>query len=191
LISYSDDEATAAKPASAEATSAAGAAAANPSAPNPEETKVPETEAAALATEEEKPEPVSFAAGLSASSASDEAKKRAERAKRFGIEEDPEKKKLAERAERFGVEKDAVSGLDSALPDRPLKRGRGRNAEADGARPNKRQSQDRRGGRRDGRRGGGDAPAGNKAVPAKKSSILDDPVEKAKAEKRAARFGGA
>ncbi|KAI6783233.1 uncharacterized protein J7T54_000735 [Emericellopsis cladophorae] len=192
LISYSDDEAPAAKPAPVEAAAAtADAATANPSASNPEETKVPEGEPAAPATEEAKPEPVSFAAGLAASSASDEAKKRADRAKRFGIEEDEEKKKLAERAERFGVQEDAVSGLDSALPDRPLKRGRGRNAEADNARPNKRQSQDRRGGRRDGRRGGADAPTGNKPAAAMKSSILNDPVEKAKAEKRAARFGGA
>lgn len=127
---------------------------------------------------------MSYAAGLASTAADEEAKKRAERAKRFGIEEDDEAKRRAERAKRFGIdEKELASGLDSALPERSLKRGRG--AEAGGNRPGKRQSLDRRGGRDGGRRrnggGGGGKPAG----------ILDDPVEKAKAEKRAARFAAA
>lgn len=127
--------------------------------------------------------------GLGSTSVDDETRRRAERAKRFGIEEDDEEKKRAERSKRFGIdEKSLASSLDSALPERPLKRGRGR--ENDGNRSGKRQSTDRRGGnnnnnRRNGRPGGGNA--GEK----KQGSILDDPAEKAKAEKRAARFAAA
>lgn len=131
--------------------------------------------------------------GLSSTTAEEEAKKRADRAKRFGIEEDEGSKKRAERAERFGIdEKELASGLDSALPERPLKRGRGRDV-GEGARPGKRQSLDRRGGghRRGGRREGGGGGGGGSDAAAKRSGILDDPVEKAKAEKRAARFAAA
>lgn len=122
--------------------------------------------------------------------ADEEAKKRADRAKRFGIEEDEDAKKRADRASRFGIdEKELASGLDSALPERPLKRGRGR-GEGDGNRPGKRQSTDGRNPRRSGRNRG---PAPAAAAPKggnqpKKTNILDDPTEKAKAEKRAARF---
>lgn len=129
--------------------------------------------------------------GLSSSTADEEAKKRADRAKRFGIEEnDDDTKKRAERAERFGLEAKDVSGLDSALPERPLKRGRGQHQE--GNRPGKRQSTDRRGNdRRNGRNGrqGGGGGGGNRQP--KDSGLLNDPAEKAKAEKRAARFAAA
>lgn len=190
-ITYSDDEAPASKPAEAPAPETASA-----TAPAPEST----TEAAAPApdasaeqpADEPKPEPVSYAAGLADTAAADEAKKRADRAKRFGIEEtDEEAKKKAERAERFGGQGDEeiIGGLDSALPERPLKRGRGREGHANGP-PGKRQSRDRRGGRggpQGGRRGGARGGQGQPQQP-KKSSILEDPEQRAKAEARKARF---
>lgn len=131
---------------------------------------------------------------MSSSTADEEAKKRADRAKRFGIEEDKDEddKKRAERAKRFGLEAKDVAGLDSALPERTLKRGRPQNQ--DGQRPGKRQSTDRRGGDRrngrndrNGRQGGGGGGRGGNAQ-AKEAGILTDSAEKAKAEKRAARF---
>jgi SAP domain-containing ribonucleoprotein len=143
---------------------------------------------------------------MPASSAEEEARKRAERAKRFGVVESEEDMKLTDRAKRFGIDQSSiVSGLDSALPERPLKRGRDR---GDGeGRAEKRQSvdrQDRRRGQRGGRHGrggggGGDGGArsqqggnrsggGGRAAP--KKGPLDDPAEKAKAEARAKRFGG-
>lgn len=100
--------------------------------------------------------------------------------------------KLTERAKRFGIEdKQDVSGLDSALPERPLKRGRGR-GEGQGNRPDKRQSRDR-GGERGGERRSTRNTRSNQASTrdSKPSGILDDPTEKAKAEKRAARFAAA
>ena len=142
----------------------------------------------------------SFTMGLSSTAADEEAKKRTDRAKRFGLEEDDDAKKRAERASRFGLDdKELASGLDSALPERPLKRGRGRDAAAhDSNRPGTRQSLDRRGGnrrvgnnRRDGQdheRGGG---GGGQQQQTKRASVMDDPAEKAKAEKRAARFAAA
>lgn len=126
--------------------------------------------------------------GLSASAADLEAKKRADRAKRFGIDEDDETRKKAERAKRFGIdEKDLATGLDSALPERPLKRGRGREGGDDANRASKRQTVDQRAGRQGGNRQGRDRRNGA----AKGSGILDDPEERAKAEKRAARFAAA
>lgn len=139
----------------------------------------------------------SYAMGLSSTAADDEAKKRAERAKRFGIEDDEDAKKRADRAKRFGLdEKELATTLDSALPERSRKRGRDRNTETEGAQPGKRQSMDRRngpGGRRRGGRGGRDGGrdgGSRKEGAATRSGILDDPTEKAKAEKRAARFAG-
>lgn len=128
--------------------------------------------------------------GLSSSTADDEARKRADRLKRFGME-DEDVRKRAERAKKFGLDQDSiVKGLDAALPERPQKRGRG--GDQDGERPGKRQSLDRRGGGRDLARRGGNArpqhlpPRGGGEK--KRGSVLDDPSEKAKAEKRAARF---
>lgn len=136
----------------------------------------------------------SFAIGLASTAADEEVKKRAERAKRFGLEEDADATKRAERARRFGLDEKAIaSGLDSALPERSLRRGRargqgqGQGQEHDG-RINKRQGgQDRRtGGRRQGRGGRGGGGSRRDAGPIR--NVLSDPVEKAKAEKRAARF---
>jgi SAP domain-containing ribonucleoprotein len=86
---------------------------------------------------------------------------------------------LAERAKKFGLDaKDTViKGLDSALPERRLKRGR---EEREGGRSAKRQTPDRR-----------TEPAPKAAAGAKTkkpAGILDDPAEKAKAEARAKRF---
>lgn len=132
--------------------------------------------------------------GLASTAADDEAKRRADRAKRFGIEEDEDAKRRAERAARFGIdEKELSGGLDSALPEKSLKRGRGRvEGEGGSGRPGKRQSLDRRGGRqRNERRGGGRDGGREGGAPPKSRGVMDDPTEKAKAEKRAARFAGA
>lgn len=130
----------------------------------------------------------SFAMGLSKTAADVEAQKRADRAKRFGIEEDDEAKRRAARAKRFGIdEAELASGLDSALSEKLLKRGRGRGAGADDdARSTKRQNLDHRPDR-PGRNARGPRPNGS----ANRGSVLDDPVERAKAEKRAARFAAA
>jgi SAP domain-containing ribonucleoprotein len=125
-----------------------------------------------------------------------EAEKRAARAKRFGIPQNEEAKKLAERAKKFGLDtKDTVvKGLDSALPERKAKRGREGREEGRAA---KRQTPDRRTGPKgkgeraagagDGERkkegGGGGGGAGGKG------KIADDPVERAKMEARAKKFG--
>ncbi|KAH7309490.1 hypothetical protein B0I35DRAFT_463493 [Stachybotrys elegans] len=198
-ISYSDDEAAApeAKPVAPAAETApaepAPAAAASTDAAE-EKPAEPATEPAATEGEKEAEEPAqNFALGLSSTAADDEAKKRADRAKRFGIEEDDDTVKRAERAKRFGIdEKTLASSLDSALPDRPLKRGRGR-GEGEGNRPGKRQTQDQRGGgrRSERQRRGGPGPKGDNRDGNKKASIFTDPAEKAKAEKRAARFAAA
>ncbi|KAK7398300.1 hypothetical protein QQX98_012329 [Neonectria punicea] len=200
-ISYSDDEA----PAAPAAPAAPVAAAVEPvvEAPAAEEAPAvtePVEEAAEEkpVAEEEKPaEPAkSYAMGLSSTAVDEETKKRADRAKRFGIEEDDDTQKRTERAKRFGIdEKELASGLDSALPERPLKRGRDR-AEGDSTRNSKRQSLDRRGGGRrrgrGGRDGGRDSGRGEggsrRDGPITRGSIFNDPAEKAKAEKRAARF---
>ncbi|SPJ70498.1 uncharacterized protein FTOL_00226 [Fusarium torulosum] len=208
-ISYSDDEAPAA-PAAVPAP-ATTTAALEPVAEAPAAEAAPVEAAKAEEPTEEKPtgtveapaEPEkSYAIGLSSTAADEETKKRAERAKRFGIEEDDDAKKRADRASRFGIdEKELATTLDSALPERTRKRGRERNTEGEGNRTNKRQSLDRRngGGRRRGGRGGrdggrdGNREGGRENGPRKetaKSGILNDPTEKAKAEKRAARFAG-
>ncbi|OBS27924.1 hypothetical protein FPOA_01864 [Fusarium poae] len=203
-ISYSDDEApvapapapAATAPATSEPVAEAPAAEAAPV--EPTEAEEPAAVEAPAETAEAPAEPEkSYAMGLSSTAADDEAKKRAERAKRFGIEEDEDAKKRAERAKKFGLdEKELATTLDSALPERSRKRGRDRNTETEGSRPDKRQSMDRRngpggrqrrgrGGRDNGREGGA-----RKEGAATRSGILNDPTEKAKAEKRAARFAG-
>ncbi|KAH9909571.1 hypothetical protein F4778DRAFT_4678 [Xylariomycetidae sp. FL2044] len=159
-----------------------------------------------VAKAEEAPK-TDFSAHLPASVADEEARKRQERAKRFGIVEEgnDEDKKKADRAKRFGVEESSLpSGLDAALPEkRPRKRGR-EGGNADGDRDNKRQNgpggrQRGGGGRGRGRHGGGGGgrPGGrdgrrdgkpNGAGP--RRNILDDPTEKSKAEARAKRFAG-
>ncbi|KUJ21396.1 uncharacterized protein LY89DRAFT_681904 [Mollisia scopiformis] len=127
-----------------------------------------------------------FSIGLEKSDAQKEAEKRAARAKRFNIPENEEAKKLAERAKKFGLDgKDTViSGLDSALPERRQKRAREEKngGNGGGGRAAKRQTPDRR----------SDPKPKGSAPSSKKESfgkITDDPVEKAKAEARAKRFG--
>ncbi|PFH60211.1 hypothetical protein XA68_11307 [Ophiocordyceps unilateralis] len=117
-----------------------------------------------------------FAMGLSTTAADAEAQKRVDRAKRFGIEEDDEYKKRADRAKRFGVDENIIaSGLDSALPERAPKRGRGRDADDDTRRNGKRQQVDRRGDRRATRQTTTRQTRNNGAA-RKGGSVLDDPV---------------
>lgn len=193
-INYSDDDTPAAP---AEKPAAEAAPATEPTVASAEATtdKPAEGETAVPAEEEAAKEPApSYAIGLASTAADAEAKKRADRAKRFGIEEEDDAKKRADRASRFGIdEKELASGLDAALPERPLKRGRGRGTEIEGARPEKRQSLDRRGGGRRGGRGGrgGRGDGEKREGGAQRGGILNDPSEKAKAEKRAARFAAA
>ncbi|KAI1450076.1 hypothetical protein F5Y02DRAFT_370911 [Annulohypoxylon stygium] len=139
------------------------------------------------------PDKVDFSAHLPASDADVEARKRAERAKRFGIETEDDEKKNA-RAERFGVDQSSLTkGLDSALPEkRAPKRGReGGNVE--GERGAKRQNpggRHRVKGRFRGRQSGPHRKEGNSAGSKGRSGILSDPAEKTKAEARAKRFNG-
>ncbi len=126
-----------------------------------------------------------FSIGIQQTDAEKEAEKRAARAKRFGITEDDEEKKRLERARKFGTDKEVVvKGLDDALPERRVKRGR--EGEKNVGRAAKRQTPDRR------TEAAPEKPATAKvaSAPAKKPSgkITDDPAEKAKAEIRAKRF---
>ncbi|KAG5969563.1 hypothetical protein E4U58_001337 [Claviceps cyperi] len=190
-ITYSDDEATTSKSAvgnaalpaaaskSGQSAKSAGAAAPVTGADQSvEETSAEVAKSAAPAP--------SFAMGLPSTAAEDEAKKRADRAKRFGLEDDDEAKQRAERAKRFGLDQSELSsGLDSALPERPLKRGRGRATGGDGNHHSgKRQSLDRRG--RQGGRGRGNNSS-NKSDKGHGGDTLSA-ADRAKAEKRAARF---
>ncbi|KAG8411218.1 hypothetical protein J3459_016506 [Metarhizium acridum] len=184
-ITYSDDEPGASKPA---AEKPAAATEPKPQEPAKEEEVPAPTDAAAAAEKTDAAEPAepaepapSYAIGLASTAADEEARKRAERAKRFGIEEDEDAKRRADRAKRFGLDQNELSSsLDSALPERRLKRGRGRDGDN---RPAKRQSLDGRG-----RPGRGPRQGGNKE---RGGGVLDDAAERAKAEKRAARFAAA
>lgn len=104
--------------------------------------------------------------------------------------------KKAERAKRFGLDEASLAkSLDSALPERSLKR-RGQNDESAGRKRQDRHgnanannnANNRRGRGRQGRTGGGRNEGG---VAKTGGSLLDDPAEKAKAEARAKRFGAA
>ncbi|KAI0403224.1 hypothetical protein F4802DRAFT_572767 [Xylaria palmicola] len=220
-IDYSDDDVPASKPEPAakpalveEKPAEPAAAPAEPAAEAPAPSSEDQPAEAAtgdanpVESEAEAVPKTDFSAHLPASSADEEARKRAERAKRFGITEnvDEEAKKKAERAQRFGADQTSVpSGLDTALPEkRERKRGRegapNPNGNADGERGAKRQQSGpgrRRGGRdnrgRGGRHGGGDrAPPrkeGGGGGGGKPRGVLDDPSERAKADARAKRFG--
>lgn len=174
-INYTEADVAAAAP--AEPAAAAAAAAPAPAAAH----AAAEAPAADAAPKETAP---LFTLGLSSTAADDEARRRAARAKRFGIEEDDDSKKRAERASRFGVDEKEIGGLDSALPERGHKRGRGPRHEGDGNRPGKRQSLDRRG---DGNRNNQNNRSNGTPKP-KIAGILDNAAERAKAEARAARF---
>ncbi|KAL2138283.1 hypothetical protein VTI28DRAFT_7158 [Corynascus sepedonium] len=164
-----------------------------------------------------------FSQNLPPTDAKSEAEKRAARAARFGTvttggaddsdkqQGQSEETKKAARAARFGLANDAVSALDSALPDRPRKRGRagegggaasgGAGKEDESGRGNKRANRGGGGGapgggrnhRRGGRRqGGGGRGQGNNAQKgggdSKAPARVLDPAEKAKLEARAKRF---
>jgi len=143
---------------------------------------------------EEKKEPAKdFSVGLAASSIEDEIEKRKKRAAKFGLkfDEDENLKKL-EREKKFGAT-GPPKGLDEALPDRPLKRGR--NANDQGSRgPNK-----RRGDKFGGRRGGGNRDGGDRrrddARPndrgASNSSNWMSEADKRKAEERKKKWAAA
>ncbi|KAI0884236.1 uncharacterized protein GGS22DRAFT_20924 [Annulohypoxylon maeteangense] len=168
--------------------------------------KPTETEVASEETANPEILKADFSAHLPASDADEEARKRAERAKRFGIVEDEEDKKKTARTERFGVDSSSLAkGLDSALPEkRAPKRGReggngNANANIEGERGAKRQNPGgrhrgkgrfRHGGGGSGRQGGPPRKEGNSTAPRGRSGIMNDPTEKAKAEARAKRFGG-
>ena len=111
--------------------------------------------------------------------------------------QDDEAAKKAERAKRFGLDQASLAkSLDSALPERSLKR-RGQNDESGGRKrqdrhgnsnANNNATNNRRGRGRQGRTGGG---KNGGAAPKTGASLMDDPTEKAKAEARAKRFGTA
>jgi SAP domain-containing ribonucleoprotein len=213
LATDTAEEEVEAPKAAAPTTASATAKAPESTAATPATKPITGTAAPAKATADTDATPAApaFSQHLPPSSAKTEAEKRAARAKRFNIEPaaaDSEEAKKAERAGRFGLDNNQLTGLDSALPERPLKRGRergdvgGRGGGAAGA--NKRAASGEpsavgggnvtgngatgagRGRGQKGGRGGREA-GGAAAAPAKKS-ILDDPAEKAKAEARAKRF---
>jgi SAP domain-containing ribonucleoprotein len=169
--------------------------------------KAAEAAPAETAATEEAPKE-NFSLNLSASDATEEARKRAERAKRFGITEastvDDAEKKKAERAQRFGVETgDLSKSLDAALPERERRSKRGRE-EDQGGRDTKRQTTGGRGGRRGDRnqnqndnRGRGrnqnqnqnqGQAQGGRPQRTKKQPAAIDPADKAKMDARAKRF---
>lgn len=230
LINYSDDDEPSApkttapkatESAPAAAVPAPAAAAPTPAAPATEQTPAaaateqpaataePTTAEATGASAEPQAEvkdaapKEDFSLHLGATDASDEARKRAERAKRFGITDeggDDAEKKKAERAARFGLDAADISKtLDSALPERRPKRGRGEGEQ--GGRDNKRQTTGgggggrnggrHRGGNRGGRAQGGRQQGGGGGGAPKKQAAPIDPAEKAKQEARAKRFAAA
>lgn len=126
-----------------------------------------------------------------------EAKKRAARAARFGtVEQTDEAKKLAERAAKFGakdtemVDASTIKTLNEGLPERKK-----RERKEQGGRDEKRQkTPDASKGPRPQRNEKKPAvpqqkKQEQKPAPKKVLSVLDDPVEKAKAEARLAKFG--
>jgi len=170
-----------------------------------ETTAKPETEAKPSTPES------TFTAGLAPTPLEVELEKRKARAARFGAEQaDPnaaESLKKLERAARFGggvTTGDAesavgVKGLDQALPERRGKRTGGHGSAGGGGNAQKkaRFSGDR-GQRRQGGSGGGERRNGGGNNQQKKAggvpavnSVLDDPAEREKAEKRKNRFGNA
>lgn len=130
-----------------------------------------------------------FSIGLQKTDAEKEAERRAARAKKFGIVVDDEEVKKADRAKKFGggAGDVDVSGLDGALPERK-KRGREEREGKPVGREAKRQTPDRRAEpvKKEAR------PSVPKQEPRKAyKSVLDDPVEKAKAEARRQKFASA
>lgn len=120
--------------------------------------------------------------GLEESSITQEAEKRAARAKRFGITQDEEAIKLAERARKFGIKDNdgSIQTLDNALPERKPKRVREERGFRTNSRSDKRHASSNRAKPKPKNK-----TDSNKMAPA---AAADDPVEKSKAEARAKRF---
>lgn len=161
--------------------------------PATNDTKATTESAPAEPIEPEKPQ-VDYTAGLSSTDLDSELAKRKERAAKFGIEESNEDAlKALERAKKFGTgsegDKVAVRGLDQALPERGVKRGRGGDGRDEG-RQGKRSRVGGGGGNegRNGRERSG-TPKGvvKKAGGGRRYSEAD----RAAAEKRKARFNAA
>ena len=147
----------------------------------------------------------SFSAGLAPTPLQVELEKRKARAARFGAEQaDPtatESLKKLERAARFGsttTQEDSgdatvgVKGLDQALPERKVKRAGDHMNGGVRSGVQKRARYGDRGQRRQGSTGGVGGGDRRNSAPRKGTtavSILDDPVEREKAEKRRNRFG--
>lgn len=148
------------------------------------------------------PTAASESSKVTVASLDDEIAKIKKRAERFGqsVDENETLKRL-ERARKFAVENESGEGdakganqprllknLDQALPERTDRKRRGENNERGGKR------QRGRGGRNDGRgerREPREPREPREQQAPKKSTILDDPTEKAKAEARAKRFASA
>jgi len=214
-IDWEDDATTTTDPAGAAAMAAGGLVQpANPTAvPNqivdtdPSKTSdltvgAPATDDAKATTENkeettgpEKPK-VNFTAGLSSTDLDSELAKRKARAAKFGIQESNEDAlKALERARKFGTgsegDKVAVKGLDQALPERGVKRGRAGDGREEG-RQGKR-SKVRGGGRNEARKDGRNGrersgtPKGGRRAGGGGYSEAD----RAAADKRKARFTAA
>ncbi|RKF64131.1 Uncharacterized protein C31H12.03c [Erysiphe neolycopersici] len=126
-----------------------------------------------------------FSLGLGNSDTILEAEKRAARAKRFGKPQSEEAVKMAERAKKFRLpssKDEVIQNLDTALPERRPKRMRDEK-DRPNPRSDKRHGNDRR---NDNRSRNNNYNTGLNKM--KISAILDDPIERAKAEARAKRF---
>ncbi|KAI4138015.1 MAG: hypothetical protein L6R39_007009 [Caloplaca ligustica] len=157
--------------------------------------------ATAETTEQPAKPPTDYTAHIPQTSLDDEIEKRKKRAARFGIvtegaEKDSAKAasedavKALERAKKFGTAdatKPAVKGLDEALPERK-KRGRG--AEDDGGRGNKRSRGGRRNGAADRRSRSKSKPReGKAAVTNGDAKAAQKEKDRLAAEARKKRFG--
>lgn len=175
-------------------------------APVPGEKK--DTNEAPKSTEESAKPPTDYAANIPVTSVDEELEKRKKRAARFGTANDGAEKdsakaaseeaiKALERAKKFGTadtSKPVVKGLDEALPERK-KRGRG--AEDDGGRGNKRSRGGRHNGNAERRSRSKSKPREGKAVVANgdskptNSKAAQNDKDRLAAEARKKRFGTA
>lgn len=144
----------------------------------------------AASTEPEVPKQ-DFTAGVALTDAEKEAKRREERIKKWGVVEiSEEEKKLKARAEKFGTTdggniEATIKAINEGLPERKK-----RQRKEQGGRATKRQTPDRSQGQVKTEKKP-PMPAKqqqNKPQQKKTYSVLDDPVEKAKAEARAKRW---
>ena len=150
------------------------------------------TETKSGTTEPEKPK-VDFAAGLSSTDLDSELAKRKARAAKFGLQESNEDAlKALERAKKFGTgsegDKVAVKGLDQALPERGVKRGRGGEGNDEGRQGKRSRVRGGRGNEGMGRRERSGTPKGGKKEGGGRGYSEADRVA---AEKRKARFNAA